>query len=428
MICIVLVLVCAAPAFAQEAELADDTDAVTVQEETQQDAEAAEGAELAENTGEEPGQEPGEEPQEPAWKPGDPVTAPVNLTVTVLNGSQLLLQWDGDPALTGYEVQYARNILFIFASKMTVEAQEANALTLNGLQTSKRYYVRVRAFGEADGERCDSEWIRVSTSKDSAVANIRFAKKDGKKVDVRKQAKKKLKHYDIAQGCCSDGKYLYMAFERRNGDENGNRKARIKIAKVRISDWKLVKVSSKGQKLGHANDLTYNPYKNCLVVTGAKKKDPYVRIVSANTLKKTATKKVKLGTAYRGVKAFNEIDFDPVSRTYLIRSRNYGGLTFTLNENFSRIDAKRITTTWGSRHVQSCTTTGGCLILTQSLNQSSGKNTLTIFDSAGKKLQDIKIKMKGELESVFMIGEKLFATMHKKMKGYKTAYIFEVLL
>ena len=82
-----------------------------------------------------------------------------------------------------------------------------------------------------------------------------------------------------------------MAFERRNGDENGNRKARIKIAKVRISDWKLVKVSSKGQKLGHANDLTYNPYKNCLVVTGAKKKDPYVRIVSANTLKKTATKK-----------------------------------------------------------------------------------------------------------------------------------------
>lgn len=422
-ILLVAVMICtgSVPAFA--AENAVNADTAAGQSEMQDSGEGP-----AENPEPDPDPDPGEDPVEEPWAPGDPILAPSGVNVAVLNGSQLLLVWNAAEGCAGYEVEYAKNALFLFDRKVSVIDPETADLTLQGLTTSARYFVRIRSRYTADGKDYYSDWVHVSTSKGSANATIKFVRKNGKKFDVRKQAGKKLKKYTIAQGCCSDGTYIYMAFERRNGDSNGNKRARIKIAKVRIRDWKLVKVSPKGMKLGHANDLTYNPYQKYLVVTGAKKKDPYVRIVSAKSLKKTGTRKVYLGSAYKRVKAFNAIDFDAASRTYMIRSRGYGGLTFTLNEEFRITGARTILTTWGSRHVQSCTTSGGHLILTQSWNQSSTKNTLTIFNQAGRKLQDIRIKMKGELESVFMIGGKLYASMHKKLKGYKTGYLFEIKL
>lgn len=418
----------AAPAFAAESEAEPGAKAGQIDAVTQQVNMVQGEAETVQDPQDdsEPQDDPGEEVE--PWAPGDPILAPEGVSVAVLNSSQLLLVWNAAIGCAGYEVEYAKNALFLFDRKVSIDDPAGTDLTLQGLTTSSKYFVRIRSVYTAEGRDYYSDWVRVSTSKASAQASIRFVKKNGKKFDVRKQAGKKLKKYTIAQGCCSDGTYIYMAFERRNGDSNGKKKARIKIAKVRISDWKLVKVSPKGMKLGHANDLTYNPYKKYLVVTGAKTKDPYVRIVSPKSLKKTGTKKVRLSSAHKRVKAFNSIDFDAASRTYMIRSRNYGGLTFTLDESFREKGARTILTTWASRHVQSCTTSGGNLILTQSWHQSSTKNTLTIFDQAGRKLQDIKIKMKGELESVFMIGGKLYASMHKKLKGYKTGYLFEIKL
>ncbi len=384
------------------------------------------GGELGTGDGAEPGAEPG---GEGSWTPEEGLPSVKGLNLIIPNDNQLLVQWNAADIFDGYQVSYARNVLYIRAKKVKIQDGTVNNLTLDGLDTTKRYYVRVRGYRMYGGDLYYTEWTGKKTSKSSADASIKFVKKNGAKVDIRKQAGSKLRYYSISQGSCSDGKYLYMCFERRNGDDNGASRARIKIAKVRISDWKLIKVSSSGQKLGHANDITYNANQKILVVTGAKYNDPYVRIVSPKTLKKTATKKVKLGSAYKNVKAFNAIDYDAESYTYYIRGREAGYRTFTLDENFRIMDSSVLPTVFPTRHVQSCTSTSECFFITQSWYQSTGKNTVTIFRKTGEKLQHIKLKLSGELESIFFIGEKLFATVHKHCgHGYITGYIFEILL
>ncbi|MBQ6370362.1 MAG: fibronectin type III domain-containing protein [Firmicutes bacterium] len=379
---------------------------------------------------------PGEaDPEEPdpdvpqGWVPEEgPLPKVKKLALTILNSSQILVTWRASEDYDGYQVQYAKNVLFLRSKKKTLKGSKINNLTLNGLKTSKRYYVRIRAFRKYDGRTYRSEWVRVKTDKACADASISFAKRGSKKVDIRRQAGKKLSGYTVTQGTCSSGKYLFMAFEKRNGDDDGKKRARIKIAKVRISDWKLVKVSPKGQKLGHANDITYNPYKKYLVVTGAKTYDRHVRIVSTKTLKKIDTVRIRLGSKHSDVNAFNAIDFNTEDRTYLLRSRYGGSKTFILNENFKVQGYHIYQTAWPNRFVQSCTIYAGQFILTQSLNQTAKANTITIFDQNGNRLQNIRLKMKGELESVFMIGKKLYATMHKWIGGYCTGYIFQILL
>ena len=362
------------------------------------------------------------------WTPEDGLPAMGKIKVTVLNSSQLLVNWEANETFDGYQVSYARNVLFLRAKTKKVKSPAANNLTLDGLKTGKRYYVRVRGYKEYGGDLYCSDWVRTKTSKDPANVSIKFMSTGGKKVDIRQQAGSALNGYSISQGTCSDGKHLYMAFEKRNGDDNGSKRARIKIAKVRISDWKLLKVSSSGQKLGHANDITYNSNQKILVVTGAKTNDPYVRIVSPSTLKKTGTKRVRLGTKYKRVKAFNAIDYEPDSHTYYIRSRNYGGVSFTLNEDFQIMDAATMLTVFPKRHVQSCTSIGDFFIIAQSWYQSTKKNTLTIFSKSGEKLQHITLKLSGELESLFFIGDKLYATVHKHVnRHYSTGYIFQIL-
>ena len=365
------------------------------------------------------------------------VTAPA---VTVVDGTHLLVTWTGAEEFDGYQISYAKNVLFLRAKKVLKDAAEVSfdlddsiktyscGLTLDGLNTKKRFYVRVRGYKNYGEDTYFSGWATTNTSGNSAAA-IKFVKSGGSKLDIRKQAWNDLKYYSISQGSCSDGTFLYMCFEQRNGDDNGSGRARIKVAKVRISDWKVVNVSPSGQKLGHANDITYNPDQGYLVVTGAKTNDPYVRLVSPDSLTKIGKKKIKLSDYFSYVKAFNAIDYDSESQTYYIRSRFYGSKCFTLDQNFRMISDATMPTVFPSRSVQSCTALGEYFILSQSWYQSSSKNTVTIFDKAGNMIQHIKLKMKGELESLFFIGDQLYATMHKHVTGsYMTGFIFRILL
>ena len=428
----------AAPAFA-DTTLVDDAKAGQVQisnplSETSADPEIVTDAG---GTGEEGSD--GLAPQ-PSWTPEMGLPDVTAQDVTVVDDSHLLITWTGAEEFEGYQISYAKNVLFLRDKKIMKEAAEVAfdledsivthscGLVLDGLNTSKRFYVRVRGYRTYEGDTYYSSWVTARTNGESSAA-IRFVKSGGSKLDVRKQAWSDLQYYSISQGSCSDGTYLYMCFEQRNGDDNGSGRARIKIAKVRISDWTVVKVSPSGQKLGHANDITYNPDKGYLVVTGAKTNDPYVRLVSPDTLKKTGKKKIKLGTTFNYVKAFNAIDYDPETHTYYIRSRFYGSKCFTLDQNFRIISDATMPTVYPTRSVQSCTSLGDYFILPQSWYQSSSMNTVTIFDKAGNMIQNIQLKMKGELESLFLIGNQLYATMHKHVtRSYMTGFIFRILL
>ena len=63
------------------------------------------------------------------------------------------------------------------------------------------------------------------------------------------------------------------------------------------------------------------------------------------------------------------------------------------------------------------------------LDQGTTSSRTIIYDKAGNMIQHIKLKMKGELESLFFIGDQLYATMHKHVTGsYMTGFIFRILL
>ena len=377
-------------------------------------------------------------PPQPGWTPEMGLPELATPDASILNDSQLLISWTGAEDFDGYQISYAKNALFLRDKKIKKEAAEVSSpdnplgadschMTLD-VNTAKQFYIRVRGYRVYEGDIYYSGWAETHTQGKSA-AGIKYVKDGSGNLDVRKQAWSDLKYFGISQGSCSDGTYVYMCFEFRNGDDNGSGRARIKIAKVRISDWTVVNVSPTGQKLGHANDITWNPDQGYLVVTGAKTNDPYVRLVSPETLKKIGRKKIKLGPDFSYVKAFNAIDYDPETKTYYIRSRFYGSKCFTLDQNFRIISDATMPTVWQTRSVQSCTSLGDYFLLSQSWYQSSSKNSLTIFDKAGTMIQHIKIKVSGELESLFFIGDQLYATVHKHVtSGYMTGFIFRILL
>ena len=60
----------------------------------------------------------------------------------------------------------------------------------------------------------------------------------------------KTKEYVVAQGCCSDGKYIYGVI--RKSDDSG-----VIIRKHKLSDGSYV-ATSEELFLGHGNDLTYD--------------------------------------------------------------------------------------------------------------------------------------------------------------------------
>ena len=259
-------------------------------------------------------------------------------------------------------------------------------------------------------------------------ASIKFVKKRGKNLDIRKQAGKKLKGYTVLQGACSDGRYIYMAFEKRNGDPDGKDRARIKIAKVRIKGWKLVKVSKSGLKLGHANDMTYNMHKKYLVVTGAKVNDPYVSLVDPGTLMKIGTKRVRLGKKYKYAKAFNAIDYDNKSRTYFVRGRETDGMSFIVDQDFRFISASNIKSIWPNRHVQSSASRGEFFIVPQSMNQSKNKNTITFFSKTGGAVRSIRIPVTGELQSLFYVGNRMYGAVYRKAGKSRKAFLIRIRL
>ena len=46
--------------------------------------------------------------------------------------------------------------------------------------------------------------------------------KNNKRFDVRDAVGSKLKHYNVTQGACSDGKYIYVAFEQKENKKKIN--------------------------------------------------------------------------------------------------------------------------------------------------------------------------------------------------------------
>ncbi len=90
----------------------------------------------------------------------------------------------------------------------------------------------------------------------------------------------------ILQGGCTDGKYAYFCSDNPNADT-------CSVSKYRIGSWEEV-ARSTSVKLDHANDITYNKDKDCLVVCHNSPVKTRVSFVNKKTLEVIETFDISL--------------------------------------------------------------------------------------------------------------------------------------
>ena len=77
--------------------------------------------------------------------------------------------------------------------------------------------------------------------------------KNGKPINIRRLAGAGLEHFPWPQGAASDGKYIYMVFERKAIRGFAHR---CRIVKLDARTFTIRQVSG-NLRLGHGNDITY---------------------------------------------------------------------------------------------------------------------------------------------------------------------------
>ena len=75
-----------------------------------------------------------------------------------LKGRKLLLRWNKDVDVDGYQIEYSTNRKF---KNSTVSHAKRTSGTIRKLDKNKKYYVRVRAYKWDDGEKVFGKWSKI---------------------------------------------------------------------------------------------------------------------------------------------------------------------------------------------------------------------------------------------------------------------------
>lgn len=232
--------------------------------------------------------------------------------------------------------------------------------------------------------------------------------------EIRKLAGKKLSHYSVTQGACSDGTYVYMVFERKKTSKYSHR---CKIVKLDLENFKIIKVSG-ALKIGHGNDIAF--LKNKLYITHSEGSKT-IHIVDSKTLKQLKGKKVKVPKKFKGISAFNAIA--PYGKDKLIL-RVMGSKKLAIIDSSFKI--KKVFKTETSYTTSQGMETLKLTVIRAYSKLQSGKNYLVTYNLKGKELSRKKIPIKGEMESVFRIENQLYVTTYVRSGKKREAYIGKI--
>lgn len=235
--------------------------------------------------------------------------------------------------------------------------------------------------------------------------------------EIRSQAPKRLKHYTVPQGACTDGEYVYIAFEQK---AKSGRPHRIKIAKLEAETMKVVKVSG-ALKLGHANDLCI---RGGIIYATHSAGDKVIHRVSAKSLEQKRDIGVKVPKKYakKGIKAFNGIS--TYGKTgFILRVMGGRGMAI-LNKNMKVV--KYFRTETNHETSQGMCTDGLTILRAYSVGQS-GNNRIAKYSKKGEEKSYKRIEIEGEMECVWIHKGEIFVTTYIKKGGKRKAYIAKIL-
>ena len=223
---------------------------------------------------------------------------------------------------------------------------------------------------------------------------------NNKKYDIRAHSDKKLKGYSVVQGGCASPRYIYLVFEKK-----GKKSSTCKIVQLDGKTLRVIKVS-KPLKIGHGNSICLKNSTLYITHSGTKK---VIHTVHAMTLEKGKDIKVKNPKNFKTINGFNGIA--PYKDGFILR--NMGSRKLYICDSDFKI--KKYITLASTVVSQDMDTYNNQIIRAFSQLQSK-KNYVYFYDYKGKLLKKIHLKVKGELENVFVFNGYLYGTIYKKVK------------
>jgi len=247
---------------------------------------------------------------------------------------------------------------------------------------------------------------------EKTAKNTIVRKENGDTMEIRTVAKQAVFGYDTLQGGCTDGTYGYYVLYNRNVEK-------CKIAKIRLSDGKLAKVS-KVLNIGHGNGMTYNPNENYLVAVHLTDFGKRLSIIDPNTLKRIKYVNVKIPNKLDGatksnlnnIKKFGGISYNAARDVYVVLlsgSHNF----LILDNNFTPLSYVKISKK--PAYIYQCiNVTDDYILIGMSPNKSSQLyNVICVYEWDGTYRFMINAKSGYELECVYNIGDELYAGFYR---------------
>ncbi len=250
--------------------------------------------------------------------------------------------------------------------------------------------------------------LKASVNYNKMTKKVKKKKKIVKR-EYRSLANQKMYGYDTFQGAASDGTYAYHVLTNKS-------KNKSKIVKVKNSTGKVVKVS-KALKIGHANDATYDYFRNELVTTYKNGETRYLAIINPKTLKLKRYQEIGIPEKIPGmskkataaIKGLAAIAYDESTGQFIGRMK--GKRSFILlDADYNAVEYIKIEK-WQDYLCQTIECTDKVILHAQS-PQKAGQcyNIISVYDYEGNYLATIKAAKSGrEIESIYRAGSKLYA-------------------
>ena len=324
--------------------------------------------------------------------------------------------WVQNKKATGYRLQYSTSPLFTSKKVVKIVGNATVSKTVTGLKAGTTYYVRVRPYLKADGVTTYAAWSTSANVKTTKKATLTYVKVKGKKIELRSRTKQSMFGYDTVQGSCTDGTYGYYIMYKRSVEN-------CRIAKVRLSNMKLVKLSAV-LAIGHGNGITYNADTNRLVVTHAGTQKKKISTINANTLKLKSTVTLKLTTGVAGItkaqasKGFSAITYNSTRKQYALLASGSGNLVIT---DANLVPIRYVTPTKKDGQLLQCLdSTDDYILIGQSFSGSKRNNVVSAYTWDGTFVTRINLGTGFELESIYHVGNKFYACTYRSVYGKKT--------
>lgn len=194
-------------------------------------------------------------------------------------------------------------------------------------------------------------------------------------------------NYATVQGACTDSNYAYFAVNSGH----------TTLLKYNVNTWKLVDKRG-GNSLGHANDMTYNPYLDKIVVAHNSPDYDVISFVDPNTLSVTETRKIK--------HKIHSLSYNANYDRYVAGLS--GSYDFViLDGDFKEVEKFKGYESGFLRQGGDCD--DDYLYFVQS---GGGGNLIIIYDWNGNLIDTVSVNKSQEIENIFHVDNTVYITLH----------------